>query len=331
MIAVRETEIYRRDGSQDGPNLTPKAREKLLEPYLPRSLPKSKSAAAKKRPGRRPSIRQFLETQLHILLFTILHTVFSAYIRLRQAYHAIVNRVFAILYYHHRTPELIKNDVAGLSKLPEHLSVILDYKEEEKGGAGLEGLIDELSEVAAWCACAGIPVLSVYEKTGILKDYIPSTHTAVSQKFHAYFGRGRPSLQIRAPHMAAFLNGDNFEQPSPSPTGSRGHLSILLLSSEDGRSTLVDLTKTLAEMAQRRKLSASDISVELVDAEISESVMGEPDLLLLFAPYVRLQGYPPWQIRLSEIFHAQDNQGVEYQVFLRALHRYSKVEMKLGR
>ena len=63
----------------------------------------------------------------------------------------------------------------------------------------------------------------------------------------------------------------------------------------------MDLTKTLAEMAQKGKVAPADISAELVDAEITESVMGEPDLLLIFGPRVQLKGYPPWQVRLTEI------------------------------
>lgn len=162
--------------------------------------------------------------------------------------------------------------------------------------------------------------------------------------------------------MPSFLNGDLYEEspqsissnpstlhpllsapynpppkpqlPSPQlthPTRQTDHLSILLLSTDDGRPTLVDLTKTLTEMCQRGKLCAPDISLDLIDAEVSESVMGEPDLLVVFGPHVRLQGYPPWQIRLTEIFHVQDSGGVGYQVFLRALHRFAKVEMRFGR
>lgn len=108
-------------------------------------------------------------------------------------------------------------------------------------------------------------------------------------------------------------------------------LSILLLSAEDGRDSLVDLTKTLTEMSQKSKLSPKDISIDLVDAEITESVMGEPDLLILFGPSIELSGYPPWQLRLSEIFHVQDNNGVGYQVFLRALYNYANAQMRLGR
>jgi dehydrodolichyl diphosphate syntase complex subunit NUS1 len=115
------------------------------------------------------------------------------------------------------------------------------------------------------------------------------------------------------------------------PQAPLPHLSILLLSAEDGRDSLVDLTKTLAEMSQRSKLSPNDISQELIDAELSESVMGEPNLLVLFGPTVELSGYPPWQLRLTEMFHVQDNHGVGYQVFLRALYNYANAQMRLGR
>jgi dehydrodolichyl diphosphate syntase complex subunit NUS1 len=84
-------------------------------------------------------------------------------------------------------------------------------------------------------------------------------------------------------------------------------------------------------MSQRSKLSPKDISIDLVDAEITESVMGEPDLLILFEPTIELSGYPPWQLRLTEIFHVQDNNGVGYQVFLRALYNYANAQMRLGR
>ena len=108
----------------------------------------------------------FLKVQLHILVFTVMHTLFSLYIRVRQTYHILIDRVFAILYYHHRAPELIKQDVRGLSRLPRHLSVILELKGDNRGVAGLETLMDDVAEISAWCACVGIPILSVYEKTG---------------------------------------------------------------------------------------------------------------------------------------------------------------------
>jgi dehydrodolichyl diphosphate syntase complex subunit NUS1 len=114
----------------------------------------------------RLGIRKFLKNQLHALVYVIIHTVFSIYIRFRVAYHGVKDRIFAILYYHHRTPELIQKDVKGLDRIPTHLSVILKLEDGGKGGAGFETLVDEVAEISAWCMCVGIPTLSVYEKTG---------------------------------------------------------------------------------------------------------------------------------------------------------------------
>lgn len=70
------------------------------------------------------------------------------------------------MYYHHRTPEIIERDVKDLMRLPKHLSVILKLEDDGRGGAELERLVNEVADLAAWCASAGIPMLSIYEKTG---------------------------------------------------------------------------------------------------------------------------------------------------------------------
>ena len=134
----------------------------------------------------------------------------------------------------------------------------------------------------------------------------------------------------------------------------------MLLSATDGRDTLIDLTRTLTEMSQSQKLHPSDITTDLINAEIcatstapvmprgeqylTEQILpadsGEPDLLIVFAPYAKLDGYPPWQIRLTEIFCVGDSGGdmsgkssvrVEYQAFLKALWKYAGAEMRFGR
>lgn len=119
---------------------------------------------------------------------------------------------------------------------------------------------------------------------------------------------------------------------------------------------MVDLTKTLAEMSQNGKLSYEDITPELVDAEISEIISQpleadsgtgrvpaiikpEPDLLLIFGPFLKLDGYPPWQIRLTEMYCTGDHShglggdgvAVEYQGFMRGLWHFAGAQMRFGR
>jgi dehydrodolichyl diphosphate syntase complex subunit NUS1 len=174
MVSGRATAAYRSDVRAQGHELAAADREKLIQPYLPARREESPAAGhvaskangVKSRPkARRKPVRTFIKAQLHVLLYYLIHLVFGIYVRLRQIYHATIDRVLAILYYHHRTPELIRKDVKNLSRLPEHLSVILTPKGEEDGG--LEALMDEVAELCAWCASAGIPLLSVYERTGI--------------------------------------------------------------------------------------------------------------------------------------------------------------------
>jgi dehydrodolichyl diphosphate syntase complex subunit NUS1 len=173
MVSERDTAVYRSDARAQGRQLSAAEREKLVRPYLPTPREQSPTGNITSRSNgtgtlrktRRKRVRTFVKSQLYVLLYHLIHLVFGIYVRLRQIYHATIDRVLAILYYHHRTPELIQKDVKDLSRLPEHLSVILTLKGEEDGG--LEALMDEVAELCAWCASAGIPLLSVYERTGM--------------------------------------------------------------------------------------------------------------------------------------------------------------------
>ena len=75
------------------------------------------------------------------------------------------------------------------------------------------------------------------------------------------------------------------------------------MSEHDGRDTIVDLTRTLAEMAQKGDVRQEQIDMDLIDAQLNDHVSSEPDLLILFSPTVQLKGYPPWQLRLTEILY----------------------------
>ncbi|KAB8356682.1 hypothetical protein FH972_024258 [Carpinus fangiana] len=405
MPGVVETQAFRRGVLPDGRTASKEDREQLLKPYLP--SPNDSAASTQKLQRNsfnvsRPHLRPVLASLLHKLIFSTIQLVFSIYITIRQTYHAVLDRIFSILYHHHRTPELIRRDVKGLSRVPKHLSVIVDLnpstssrstspgstestnESKPEDAEALMKLIGDVAEISCWCACTGIPMISIYERTGVLRQHIPTLHRSLTRMMQSYFPPSSsqlPSLHIRAPHHPSYSPpssppsspppySDEMEQNGePTDPSDRPNLNLLLLSASDGRETLVDLTKTLTEMAQRGKLRPADVTSELIDAEVTASSCGEPDLLVLMAPSsyrgaafrsakgrvrktlagqidhgdiqdssgsgaggdVCLRGYPPWQVRLTEIFHVQDNSGVDYQGFLRALHRYAKAEMRLGR
>ncbi|KAL4802635.1 Decaprenyl diphosphate synthase-like protein [Aspergillus unguis] len=354
MVSKRDRELLRDNIRSRGAKLSAADRENIVKPYLPDPSELPRRPSQRRKLPRKTPIRTFIKSQVHLLTYAFLHLLYGITVRLAQTYHAIVDRILAIVYYHHRTPELIKKDVQSLDRLPEHLSVILSFRKEEDA---LTALMDEVSELASWSVSAGIPVLSVYEKSGALKSCMPILLQAMAKKLASYFGSShQPRLQLFAPHHPIYENRQNADTSQPS-------LVVLLLSATDGQETFVDLTKTLAEMSQNGKLSPEDITLELVDAEISEittrpsqcdlsgfsqSELGptqafalkpEPDLLLVFGPSLKLNGYPPWHIRLTEMFCTGVNgdgatgysDAVEYHGFLRGLWHYAGAQMRFGR
>ncbi|KAI9694684.1 MAG: hypothetical protein M1822_000300 [Bathelium mastoideum] len=339
MVGPEETTMFHRDLHPDGRPVSPEERELLLKKVLPSapSSEKSSPSTSPKPAARKRTLWARFITQIHFILFMIIQAVFSLYLRSRYLYHVIIDRIYALAYHHHRTPEYIQRDVKGLSQLPRHLSVILDLdgydhdydqdhspnrtyhktknKDDDHGndGGAFERLLHDVCEICAWTACAGIPVLTVYERTGILKESLSGTHSAITEALRAYYGPAAPSISLRAPHLQSIS-----PPPEPQPSSSisttttttaadagagagAGRLEVTLISQEDGRATLVDLTKTFAEMAQARKLGPEHVTGELIDQELRDLTFAEPDLLVLFGPRVRLHGFPPWQLRLTEI------------------------------
>lgn len=69
------------------------------------------------------------------------------------------------------------------------MSIIVDLKGDEDGGAegnleSLEKLAKDVSEISAWCACAGIQMLSVYERTGTF-CLVYDNHTVAVRTLHS--------------------------------------------------------------------------------------------------------------------------------------------------
>jgi dehydrodolichyl diphosphate syntase complex subunit NUS1 len=303
------------------------------------AAPATATAAKPRRaaPRRRKPIRTALKQILFALSFALVHFLFSVWARLRRGSRRALHRAAAVALYHHRTPELIRADARALAKRPRHVSVVLRLDPAEDRRAALRRLLRDVGELAAWCAAVGVRALTVYERTGILKQSVPVAYSAVNATLGHYFGAGkRPVLKVRVPHTLDFsppttpppeaeAAADDGDEPARAPLAGPVRpiepaeeaddldfddddenrpppvINVLLISEVDGRTTMVDLTKILTEMAQKKKLKPADINADLIDMELRDSVMTEPELLILFGPRVVLDGYPPWQIRLTEI------------------------------
>jgi dehydrodolichyl diphosphate syntase complex subunit NUS1 len=81
-------------------------------------------------------------------------------------------------------PPVIARDVKSIPRLPKHLSVVLSLPPDQKDVSlllnRLDGLIHDACEIAAWSTAAGIPILSIYERSG--KSCCPSQPTTLTSQ-----------------------------------------------------------------------------------------------------------------------------------------------------
>jgi dehydrodolichyl diphosphate syntase complex subunit NUS1 len=245
-------------------------------------------------------------------------------------YHYSMIKFYTLVYYPNKSPQVIREDVNKLTRIPKRVSCILDLKHTEDENGGVEGLINNIGELTAWSISAGIPNLVLYEYNGVLindyQTYLPIIIRHLNKSLANYFGsESVPLFSIRIPHKNLIIHSKgDFATVQP-------HLEISLLSRTDGKPTIVELTRTMSELAINKELSIKDISIELIDEELIELVGPEPDLLINFGPNLDLQDYPPWHIRLTEIYWEPDNRDVNYAIFLRALKKYSNCKMNVGK
>lgn len=266
-----------------------------------------------------------------LTLFFLIYSIYSLY---EYAINRSKIYFLSMAYKPNDDPSVINADINKLPKIPQRLSTILSYKSEQEEGGGIEGLCNDGASIAAWCVSSGIPSLSIYEVNGILKKAIPEFSKAIFLKFESYFGTDSvPNFLIKVPHLNLSYSGvdgvliNNINENCETDY----QIEISLLSKVDGRSTIVELTKVMAQLTKSGELKKSDITIKFLDHELKQLIGEEPDLIILFQPYLDLQGFPPWHIRLSEMYWEPDNDTVSYIVFLRALQKYSTCKVNIGR
>ena len=229
------------------------------------------------------------------------------------------------------TPQLIRQDVLKLQKLPKRLAAIVEKKREGNVGGGVSGVLNDGSEIVAWTISAGIKHLTLYDYDGHLKRNVDEFRNSIFHTLSKYYDPNNvPKFAIRIPQWnKVYFNAPDMDTGDSS--SKKVAVEISLLSNRDGRETIVDLTKTMADLCAQNEMQLSDITMKLIDSELTQLVGHEPDLLLYFGPTLDLQGFPPWHIRLTEFYWESDNDQVTYSVFIRGLKKYAACKINVGK
>ena len=105
------------------------------------------------------------------------------------------------------------------------------------------------------------------------------------------------------------------------PIGYIKGLSIL--SKEDGRKKFVEDVRDLLH-----KVEPQQVNLEKVQDYVGWT--SDPELLINFGSPLCLRGFPPWQLRLTEIFSIPTHRNIPQKVFIDCLKNYSRTNQRIG-
>ena len=138
---------------------------------------------------------------------------------------------------------------------------------------------------------------------------------------------------------------------SSSANGHNGHhnghhhnghsikqVSISLLSREDGKQDIVNAAKSLGRKVKDGSLKAQDINLNSLGSHLRTNAgLGKNESLADPCVLVRLGGlasnmdYPPWQLRLTEMYSIPGLRDVTPDKLIRVLRQYGRCEQRLGK
>lgn len=100
---------------------------------------------------------------------------------------------------------------------------------------------------------------------------------------------------------------------------------VRILSRSDGRPKFVNLIRNLSTLPKDK------INLNFVNEQVTESDgCPHPELLIIFGVTSSIYGYPPWQLKTTEIFHLPTHRNISLDSFVGCLEQYAKVEKRVG-
>ncbi|BGP13523.1 hypothetical protein JCM10213v2_001449 [Rhodosporidiobolus nylandii] len=296
---------------------------------------------------------------LHLSVLLTLHTAFAGCRLARLVAHLLPSLRRP------RRPTPAGDLAAGRwSKVPKHLAVRLApggwwWSRASDEDEVVRERVEQVRLLAGWCDELEIETLSVYDETADVAAALGLTAEEGGAKGdmeglvrlrRPAAGGSEEDLQSCPPRSAAAsedgTSGSSATLVDPSPPTSpspAGGLTINLLSRAAGRPSLARIAQSIAlgRIGLRKDGKAEgkveELSSEAISAVCDALPFTEPDLLFVFGgPYLRLQGFPPWQVRLTEMHHYSSpswlpSPRLTYEHLRPALDVYGRAEMRLGR
>ena len=219
---------------------------------------------------------------------------------------------------------LEKNSQHILNKVPRHIAL-----------AFLESTIsiEDVAKLVIWSIASGSTCISLYDYHGYLKTHKNKLIERLDE-----LSKFWPNnlFKINWHHGETNHNNAGGTPPKPHHNGSifRNEIEFIhvcLLSKLDGQADIVKAAQKLAHNVADGTLIVENVNETLLTSALSTNRgLPDPELLLRFGMAHSNVGFPPWQIRLSEIHDIDTHKAVARYEFFHVLMKFSKCEQRFG-
>ncbi|CAA3006502.1 dehydrodolichyl diphosphate synthase complex subunit nus1 [Olea europaea subsp. europaea] len=177
--------------------------------------------------------------------------------------------------------------------------------------------LNAVTDLICWCKQLGIKYITLYDDLGKLKGNQKDLFRCLDYKASLLDGNNN--------HPLTKTNGNGYTRPraNGTPSESINYIKgLTILSKQEGRQKFVRDIKNLLTVEPDR------IDIELVQKHIGWT--SDPEMLVTFGTKQCLFGFPPWQLRLTEIFSLPSHRNITYKTFIDCLEKYSRTTQRLG-
>lgn len=246
--------------------------------------------------------------------------------------------------YYAQAPEDIALDDIDLSRIPSHITIIMDGNGRWAQAQGLERTqghiagIDSLRETVSACVHLGVDVLSVYafstenwrrpkHEVDLLMHLFATTLLQEMPLFH------RENVRLRFLGDISALPKRTYDvlQQGVLDTASHTGLTMAMAINYGARAEITRACQLIAREVAEGRLGVDDIDQSLVDAQLYTAGLPDPELLIRTSGELRLSNYLLWQLAYTE-FYVTDTLWPDFDRWelLRALRAYQHRNRRFG-
>jgi len=274
-----------------------------------------------------------LSPTFYLILFAM-HIVYSVYLVIYKVISNIKDKLAERKF--ELTPKTLSMNVGYLKKIPKHLSFIIQIQPKD-----LENpteLFNNIKQLVYWSMEVGIPYISFYDYNGYLKQHVKEianifdkeVNFPASPKLSVSFNCSGSRVTSQTLTNTYILNNNEKQK-----TLFKEFL-VNFISYDDGKPQIAKVAALLSKTMKSSEVDRMNIQEmnDVITKYSYENDGCDPELIIIYGgtpEYFQLYGYPPWQIRLSEIYHVYGKTDITYAGFINGLFRYSRCEQRDGK